>query len=96
MLAIGDGKEKTSGLGKNKEGNLKGCMRVCDIVRLMRPWQRLKISGEKQVDENGNHIWTETLTDAQKLAYWNLEVVKQEIKQETMTIYCIIKEGKNK
>lgn len=69
-------------------------MKICDIVHLMRPWQRLRISGERQIDEHGNHVWTDVLTDAQKLAYWNLEVLRQEIEQNTMTIYCIVKEGK--
>lgn len=69
-------------------------MRICDIVRLMRPWQRLRISGERQFDKDGKRIWTDVLTDAQKLAYWNLEVVCQEVEENTMTIFCIVKEGK--
>lgn len=89
-LETGDGKRQINAWGRNKEDNMK----ICDIVHLMRPWQRLKISGEKQVDTDGNHIWTDNLSDAQKLAYWNLEVLQQEIDQETMTIYCIVKEGK--
>lgn len=67
-------------------------MRICDIVQLMQPLERLKISGLNQLDMFGQRIWTEALTDAQKYAYWEREVIRHYVNQEEMTVYCIVKE----
>lgn len=66
-------------------------MKLGDIVHIMQPWTRLKISGENQVDSQGNRLWTATLTEAQKYAYWNRAVINHIIDEKTLTIYCIIK-----
>ena len=68
-------------------------MKLGELVELMKPWTRLKISGLTQVDDEGNRIWTETLTEAQKYAYWSREVLKHIVDENTLTVYCIIVEG---
>lgn len=67
-------------------------MKLGDMVHLMQPWGRLKISSEKQVDKSGNRLWTETLTEAQKYAYWDKEILSHIIDENTFTVYCILRE----
>lgn len=67
-------------------------MRIGDIVEIMQPWTRLKISGLTQVDSEGNRIWTEPLTEAQKYAYWNRKIINNIVDEKSMTIYCIVME----
>ena len=67
-------------------------MKLGDIVQLMQPWTRLRISGLTQVDKDGCRIWTETLTEAQKLAYWDRTIFAQTIEENTMTVYCVLVE----
>ena len=53
---------------------------------------RVKISGLKQMDDFGNRVWTESLTDAQKLAYWDKDILKHILVAEEKTLYCILVE----
>jgi hypothetical protein len=68
-------------------------MTIGDMVQLMRPWCRMKIASWKRVDVKGNPIWTDALTEAQKLAYWNHNIIRHEIENDTMTIYCLVEEN---
>lgn len=65
-------------------------MKLGDMARLMRPWNRLRISGFNQVDIHGNRIWTQTLTDAQIYAYWSREVLNSIVDEKTSTVFCIL------
>lgn len=53
---------------------------------------RVKISGLNQTDDFGNRVWTGNLTDAQKLAYWDRDVLKHILVAEEKTLYCILVE----
>lgn len=66
-------------------------MKVGDMVRLMQPWCKMKVSTVEQVDRNGIRLWSEYLTEAQKLAYWEREIVNHIIDEGTLSIYCILK-----
>lgn len=66
-----------------------------DILSCMVSWGRIKISTEKQVDAKGNRIFSDTLTEAQKFAYWHREVVAHTIDASdplAMTVLCVLKE----
>jgi hypothetical protein len=68
-------------------------MNLGDIVKITQPWGRMKISGLAQVDNWGKRIWSQTLTEAQKLAYWEHEIMNYIIDEKDMTVYCILREG---
>lgn len=69
-------------------------MKIGDIMKLVAPWARMRLSGLTQVDKNGTRIWSNTLTEAQKYAYWNREILNHIIDDKSMTVYCIIREDK--
>jgi len=66
-------------------------MKIRDIVPLIRPWNRLKISEMDQMDVSGARVWTDTLTEAQIYAYWNWDVISSRVEEETHTVYCIVR-----
>lgn len=67
-------------------------MIIGDIVQQMQPNERLIISGENQFGAGLERIWTDALTDAQKYAYWQKEVLCHTVDQTTNTICCIVRE----
>lgn len=67
-------------------------MIVGDVLELMKPWNKIRISGLHQIDIHGQRIWTQTLSDAQKYAYWSREIVKTIVEEKTATVYCIVED----
>ena len=67
-------------------------MKLGDMVNLMQPWTKMKISGFKHLDADGNRLWSKTLTEAQKYAYSDREILNHIIDENTMTVYCILRE----
>ena len=50
-------------------------MKLGDMVNLMQPWTKMKISGASNLDAQGNRLWSKTLTEAQKYAYSDREIL---------------------
>lgn len=53
-----------------------------------RPGTRVKITTPSMRDATGSMVYTEALTDAQMLAYWERTVVKTVSAENT--VYCVI------
>ena len=65
-------------------------MRIKDIAEGLKdnPGMRIRISRISMVDDQGCRIYTEALTDAQILAYWERPVISMEA--DGKTLYCVI------
>lgn len=63
-------------------------MRFGEVVQNLQPGQRVRISFPKAISREGKRMWSETLTDARMLAYWDHKVVKHRTVENT--VGCIL------
>ena len=63
-------------------------MKISDLVPRLKPQERLYISIDTWVDDNGQRKWSGPLSEAQMYAYWNHTIGPMH--EEAGKIYCII------
>lgn len=63
-------------------------MKIRDLVIRLRPGEKLYISVDTWVNDDGERTWTGPLTEAQMLAYWNHTIGP--MTEENGNLRCII------
>lgn len=63
-------------------------MQFGELVKELQPGQRVKISIHGSFTREGKRIWSNTLTDAQMLAYWTHTVIRHKTVGDTVA--CIL------
>lgn len=63
-------------------------MKISDLVPRLKPQERLYISIDTWVNDDGERKWAGPLSEAQVYAYWNHTIGP--MKEEPGKVYCII------